>query len=89
MLAVSTQIIVAASAAQVPSNAIQSQVTFTALSGNTGITYIGTTSSVSSSNGYPLEKGTSVTFQVVGNKANTNQFWTVGTASDKVGIAGS
>jgi len=89
MSSVATQITVAASAAQVPSNPISKQVTFYALSGNTGTTYIGTSSSVSSSNGYPLEKGTNVTIPITGNGGNTNQFWTIGTASDKVGIAGA
>jgi hypothetical protein len=83
----STQYTVTGSAVQLSSNPIQNQVTFYALSGNTGTTYIGTSSSTSSSNGFPLEKGTSVTIRL--SNGNTNMFYVIGTASDKIGIAGS
>jgi hypothetical protein len=76
---------VAATATQMPNLPTQSQVTFYAKSSNTGTTYIGTSSAVSSSNGYPLEKGTSITF--ITGVSNTNQFWYIGTASDVIGYA--
>lgn len=84
---VSTQITVAAIATQVSSNKLNTSVTFYAKSTNTGIAYIGTSSAVTSSNGYPLEKGTSITF-LTGSNSNTNMFWIIGTASDIVGMYG-
>jgi len=76
---------VAATSTQMPNIPTQQQVTFTAKSTNTGIVYIGTSSTVSSANGYALEKGTSVTF-VIG-VGNTNQFYYIGTASDVLSYA--
>ena len=88
ILPLSTQYTVTATETALPSAPLQKQITFSAKSTNTGITYIGTSSGVSSSNGYPLEKGTSVTFKLGGN-SNANIFFIVGTASDILGYAGT
>ena len=80
---------VSASAQQVANNPVEKQVTFYAKSTNTGVVYIGLNSSVTSSNGYPLEKGESITFVMGTENGNTDMFWYTGTASDILGIAGS
>lgn len=61
------------------------QVTVTAKSTNTGIVYLGFSSSVSSSNGYPLEKGQSVVLK----PGNTDAVYVVGTANDILSTIGS
>ena len=76
---------VSASAVQLPNTQVFDEVTLYAASGNTGTVYLGNASTVSSSNGFPLEKGTSVKFK----GANLNSIYYVGTASDKLGVFGS
>lgn len=75
---------VAASAAALPNTPVFDGVTLYAPSTNTGTVYLGA-STVTTANGYPLEKGTSVSFK----GANLNQVSFVGTASDVLGIFGS
>ena len=79
------QYTVTASAVALANNPVFNTVTFTAKSTNTGIVYLGFSSGVTSSNGYALEKGTSVTLSI----ANTNQVFVVGTASDVLSLIGS
>lgn len=79
------QYTVTAPATALASNQVFNTVTFTAKSTNTGIVYLGFSSGVTSSNGYALEKGTSVTLRI----ANTNQVFVVGTASDVLSVIGS
>jgi len=82
---IAIQSTVSASAQQLGNNAVVDGVTLYAPSGNGGTVYLGSSSSVTSANGYPLEKGTSVQFK----GANTNQIFYIGTASDKLGTFGS
>ncbi len=79
------QYTVTASATALSNNPVFNQMTLTAKSTNTGIVYVGFSSSVSSSNGYPLEKGTSVVLK----PGNADAVYIVGTASDIVSAIGS
>ena len=79
------QYTVTASAVALADHQVINSVTISAKSTNTGIAYLGFSSGVTSANGYPLEKGTSVTLRI----ANTNQIYVVGTASDVVSTIGS
>jgi hypothetical protein len=74
-----------AGAVALASNPVFNQVTLTAKSTNTGIVYVGLSSSTSSANGYALEKGASVTVKV----ANANQLFVIGTAADILSVIGS
>ena len=76
---------VSASAQQLPNSQIFNNVTLMAKSTNVGIVYIGNSSAVSSTTGYPLEKGTSVSIKV----DNLNQIFYVGTAADVFSVIGS
>lgn len=76
---------VSASAQQLPSNQIFNNVILSAKSTNTGVVYIGNSSAVSSTSGFPLEKGTSVSIKV----DNLNQIFFVGTAADVFSVIGS
>lgn len=79
------QVVVSATAQQLAANQVFDSITLTAKSTNTGVVYIGFSSGVTSSNGYALEKGTSVKMRI----ANANQIWIIGTASDVFSVIGS
>jgi hypothetical protein len=79
------QYTVTATATALANNPVYTSVFLTAKSTNTGIVYVGFSSAVSSSNGYPLEKGTSVVLK----PGNTDAIYIVGTASDVVSAIGS
>lgn len=78
---------VTADAAALSSNPVIVSVTITAPGTNTGDVYIGNSSGVSSSTGYILEKGESVTIPL--RDGNTDAIYIVGTADDVVGVAGN
>ena len=79
------QYTVTATATALANNQVFNTVTFTAKSTNTGAVALGFSSTVTTSTGYLLEKGTSVTLRI----ANTDQVYVVGTASDILSVIGS
>ena len=79
------QYTVTATATHLPASPVLNQVTLTAKSTNSGVVYLGFSASVTSSNGYALEKGTSVTLKV----ADNSSIYVVGTASDILSTIGS
>ncbi len=79
------QYVVTASAVALAANQVFNTVTFAAKSTNTGSVYLGFSSTVDSTHGYILEKGTSVTLRI----ANTDQVYVIGTASDVLSVIGS
>ena len=54
---------------------------------NSADIYIGNAPSVTTSSGYALEKGESVTVPLA--NGNTNALWVVGTADDVLSVAGA
>jgi len=80
----SAQQIVSASATALNSQALSNGIVITARSTNTGTTYVGP-SSVTTSNGYALLPGQSISYGVT----NANAVWIVGTASDVVYVTGN
>ena len=71
---------------QLPAGAFGRSITITAVPSNTAAIVLGDASSVTTANGYPLEKGASVILQGSGN---TDALWAVGTAGDSYGIIGA
>jgi len=82
---VAFQVAITGSAQQLASNAIFSQVVLTAKSTNTASIEISVVSNTSTTTGYILEKGTSVTLQV----SNTSQIFVFGTTNDILSVIGS
>jgi len=80
----SAQQTVTASATALTSQALSNGIVITAKSTNTGTTYVGP-SSVTTSNGYALLPGQSISYGVT----NANAVWIVGTASDVVFVTGN
>jgi hypothetical protein len=80
----SAQQTVTASATALNSQALSNGIVITARSTNTGTTYVGP-STVTTSNGYALLPGQSISYGVT----NANAVWIVGTASDVVYVTGN
>lgn len=69
-----------------PNNPIQNGVTITALAANSASIVVSANPAVTTSTGFPIQKGTSVFIALNGN---TNQLWAVGTGTDKYSVIGT
>jgi hypothetical protein len=74
-------------AQNLPNNPVQHSITIHAPSTNTASVALGNSSAVTSTTGFLLEKGNSVTIDLTGG--NTNQVWAVGSAGDTFSVIGA
>jgi hypothetical protein len=74
-------------AQNLPNNPIVRSVTIHGPSTNTASVVLGNSPAVTSTTGFLLEKGNSVTVDLPGG--NTNQLWAVGTAGDSYSVIGA
>lgn len=74
-------------AQNLPANPVLRSVTIEAPSANAAAVTIGNSSSVTSSTGYNLDKGQTVSIPLSGG--NTNALWVVGTTGDKCSVIGA
>ena len=84
---VSFQVAITGSAQQLAANPIVNSVTLTAKSTNTAAIEITAATNSSTTTGYILEKGTSVSIPL--KNGNTNQIFVFGTASDVLSVIGA
>lgn len=85
-LLIAGQITMTGSAIQLPAGAVLQGITLTAKAANTAVIAYGNSSSVTTSTGALIDKGTSVPLYFQGN---ANSIWVIGTASDVVSYSGA
>lgn len=73
-------------AQNLPNNPVVRSITIAAPSTNTAAIVLGNAPTVTTTTGYLLEKGDSLTLEL--HSGNTNSLWVVGTAGDVFSVAG-
>ena len=85
VVALQGTITVTGTSQNLPNNPVVNGVVIAAKSGNTASIEIGNSSAVTTTTGFILAAGTSVTVPC----SNTNQLWLVGTANDVYSVLGA
>ena len=77
-------IVTTGTAQQLPSNSVLNSITLSAKAGNTASVSVGSASTVTSTTGYILAAGATVTIPC--RSGNTNEIWIEGTSADVVSV---